>query len=265
MGMTGAADHLQTLTLDQLIELLEEAQLHHPETVVAAWAELEKRGIPLQEILNRRRALAGRMEMHKRVPRPWVGSVAPSAEGPDVRRMASDWLDVGPVSTEAILSALTILMGLLACLQLYGLFFSGLILLRPADSVDGFTLYITLIGCGAAVVCLLAALRLWQRRRVGWVLSFAFLLFQWLTPVSDLIRYALLGTTDVFAARTDPSPLHHAITLFAVGSLLYGPGLYLLLRVRVRKVFDVRQGAALRTGLVACAVLVAFKLLLFGG
>ncbi|WP_116107055.1 hypothetical protein [Lewinella sp. IMCC34191] len=263
--MSGPADHPDTLTLDQLIDLLEDAHLHPPETVVAAWAELDRRGVPRREILQHRRDRASTMELHKRTPRVWMTEAAPLTALPRPRTNDYPGRSDIYISTESILTGLTILMGLLACLQIYGLFFSGLILLRPAESVDPITLYITLVGCGATVFCLLAALRLWQRRRIGWVLTFAYLLFQWLTPVWEVIRYTLLGTTDVQAARTGQPSWYHSVELFLVGSLLYGPALYFLVRPGVRKLFNVREGAAVRTLLVTCAVLVAFKLLLFGG
>ncbi|MGB3798734.1 MAG: hypothetical protein WA952_02905 [Lewinella sp.] len=263
--MTGSADPIRTLTFDQLIDLLEHAHQQAPEEVVAIWNELERRGVARHEILERRRARVGDIELHKRNPRGWITQTGQRSTAPNEQVNTYAWQENIQISTDSIIDTLTGLMGMLACLQIYGLFFSGLISLRPAESVDGFTLYITLVGCGAAVFCLLAALRLWQRRRIGWVLSFAYLLFQWLTPVWDVIRYTLLGSIEVPTVRSDQSFWHRSIELFLAGSLLYGPALYFIFRARVRKQFNIREGAAERTLLVTCAVLVAFKLLLIGG
>ena len=244
-----------------MIHLLEHAHEYQAEAIVAAWGELERRGVSRREILDRRRALAARTEPHRIAPRPWVNSGRALA-APDLRhayRRKLPWL-----RTEWILSALTIIMVLFALLQLLGLFESGILLLRPGESVDPFTIYVTVVGSVAAIFCCLAAFRLWQGRRIGWVLSVAFLTFQLLTPAIHVLRYTLFGSSELFVTRTDRIFLHDAVEQLGIGILLYGPPLYGLLIWRVRRTFGVDHGAALRTVLIASAVLVAQQLLTLG-
>ena len=253
--------HYTSLSVDELIHLLEHAHEHQAEAIVAAWGELDRRGISRREILDRRRALAVRTERHRISPRRWVHPDAVVA-APDTRhahRMKLPWL-----RTEWILTALTVIMLLIALLQLLGLFESGILLLRPGESVAPFTIYVTVVGSVAAVFCCLAALRLWQGRRIGWVLSVAFLTFQVLTPAIQVLRYTLFGTSVLFEARTDRIFLHDAVEQLGFGVLLYGPPLYGLLIWRVRRTFGVDHGGAVRTVLIASAVLLAQQLLTLG-
>ena len=252
------------LSLDELIHLLEHAHEHQTEAIVAAWGELDRRGIPRREILDRRRALAAGTERHRIAPRRWVSpegvlSTPSLADTRSGHRMKLPWL-----RTEWILSALTVIMVLIALLQLLGLFESGILLLRPGESVDPFAIYVTVVGSVTTIFCCMAAFRLWQGRRIGWVLSVAFLTFQIMTPAIQVLRYTLFGSSVLFVARTERIFLHDAVEQWGIGILLYGPPLYGLLIWRVRRTFGVDGAAALRTLLIAAAVLLVQQLLTLG-
>lgn len=250
-------------SVDELLDLLEHAHEHLPEAIVAAWAELEQRGVSKREILDRRRALAVKTEVHRISPRPWAGGMALDRPAPvDFRpsyRTKAPWL-----RTEWILSGLTVVMLLIALLQLLGLFESGILLLDPAESVAPFAVYVTVVGSVAAIFCCVAAFRLWQGRRIGWVLSVAFLTFQVLTPVLQVVRYTLFGSSELFVGRTERIFLHEAVEQLLIGVLLYGPPLYGLLIWRIRSTFGVDGAAAVRTLLIASAVLLVQQLITLG-
>ena len=258
--MTGTADTYRTLTLNQLLEILEHAHEHRPEAVVAAWAELEYRGVSKYDILERRRWLARDTEAHRIAPRPWVldRPAAPRLAGPPVQ-----WGGLS-LRTEWIMNAVRVLVSLIALLQVYGLFTSGLFMLRPDDRVSPLTVYIMLLSCAAAVFCIVASLRLWQVRRVGWMMAAAILLFQFLTPMFEVIRYSLFGTANLFVAQFERVHLHGALLQLGVGTLLYVPALYFLLLPRVRAPYRIDEAAAIRTLLIAAAVLLLTKLITYG-
>ncbi len=253
----------KTLPFHKLIDVLENAHQYEPEAVITAWSELERRGISKQEILDRRRALAARTEAQRKVPRSWLGDLAPPGGMHHVldRQIRA----VEPrVPTAWILNGLIALMAFFALMQVFGLFASGLLFLQPAESLGGYTVYVIFIGSVAAVFCSLAAFRLWQGRHVGWTLSTAFLVFQLLTPVFQVFRYTLFGTSDLFVAQFERVFLHDALTQLAVGVFLYGPPLYFLLLGRIRATFGVSQASSLRTVLIATAVLLMQKLVIEG-
>lgn len=258
--MTGVADTFKTYTLDDLLGILEHAHEQSPEAVVAAWTELERRGVSKYDILERRRWLARSTEAHRISPRPWVlDRPAPArVSGPPVSwgtiQLRNEWLMTG----------VRVLVTLIALLQVYGLFTSGLLMLRPDDPLRFFTVYVITLGCASAVFCLVAAFRLWQVRRVGWMMSVAILLFQFLTPIFEVIRYSLFGTSNLFVAQFERVHLHGALLQLAVGTLLYLPALYFLLLPRVRAPYRIDEAAAIRTLLIAAAVLLFSKLSTYG-